>query len=398
MVFDATRARKHAIVESCRRLGYEATYVEPPNSNSRYHVGGSPTLNRGALRIAPPAAPAGADDGTSVLSVPKKLGLGPLRVHVGRRVQERLQARWLRAFFAERRSSRRTLAVVASPRWEPLLRDVPFDRVVFDHTDPPHVLRGWLPEEEFLLRRDALIRRSVGVWAVSEGLARQVREAHPSAAVRLLPNGVDIGFFESHREEPVPELRDLPRPIAGFLGTIAPWVDTGRFLACAEAYPDWSFVLAGPVTTKADLTGLRALPNVHWLGPLTYDRVPAVMESFDVALMPFRPGEFSEVANPVTLYELLSLGKPIVCTAMPELDGIADALYMSDEGFVAALERAWGEDDEALRSRRREIGRAHGWDRLIEDAMRWTLEPIPTQLRHSPTGEVLRGEPVSEGL
>jgi glycosyltransferase involved in cell wall biosynthesis len=375
MAFDAIHARKHAVVESCRRLGFEATYVEPPNSTSPYHTARPPTLNRGGVRIAPPATAGAAADGTPVLAVPKKLSIGPLRVHVGRRLQERLQGAWLRAFFARRASlgsfgaDRQTLAIVASPRWEPLLRGVAFDRVVFDHTDALHVLRGRLDDAALLTRRAALVQRSACVWAVSQGLADEIRTTHPDAPVRVVPNGVDVAHFDKHRWDAVPELESAPRPIAGFLGSVASWVDVERLRACAEAYPDWTLVVAGPIGGEVDVTALRRLPNVRLLGRLPYDRVPAVMQCFDVALMPFRPGALSQVANPVTLYELLALGKPVVCTPMPQLEALADLIYMSDRDFVADLARAREEAGDELAARRREVGVANGWDRLVERAV-----------------------------
>jgi len=380
MAYDAIHARKHAMVESCQRLGFDATYVEPPNSRSPYHAPGPPTLNRGGLRIAAPRVPVCAADGTQVLAVPKKLSLGPLRVHVSRRYQERLQAAWLRDFFRKHASRKRTLAIVASPRWEPLLRDIAFDRVIFDHTDAAHVLRGPLTADEFLERRAALVRRSAWVWAVSQGLADEIRAHHPDVPIRVVPNGVDVAHFDEHRWDAVPELEGAPRPIAGFLGSVASWVDVDRLAACAGAYPDWSIVVAGPISSDVDVTALRRMANVRFLGRLAYDRVPPVMQCFDVALMPFRPGELSQVANPVTLYELLALGKPVVCTPMPQLEAIADLIYMSDRNFLADVARARAEDSEELEPRRREVGLASGWDRLVERAL---AEILPGEGAHS---------------
>jgi hypothetical protein len=82
---------------------------------------------------------------------------------------------------------------------------------------------------------------------------------------------------------------------------------------------------------------------------------------------------------------------------MPELNKIADVLYMSDGGFVAALERAREVEDEAIRARRREIGRANRWDRLVEEAMRWTLSPSAAPVSPGPIRAAWRDDPIPEG-
>lgn len=368
MVYDAAHARMHAMVESCAPLGFEAVYVEFPNSRSIYHPdAGAPTLNRGGLHLAPPAHTTRAANGTDVLCVPKKLGIGPARLSLGRRNLERLQGAWLERFFAEYRqqTGKRVLAIVSTARWEPLVRDIPFDLVVFDKLDPPETLTGWLSLDEYVAREDALIRRSALVPAITQGLVRDVAARHPNARTMLLPNGVDSAFFAAHRDDPVPELEHAARPIAGFLGTVAPWVDIPLLAECARAYPDWTFPVIGPVAGSVDVAPLQALPNVRLLGAVPYERVPALMNAFDVGLMPFRPGVVSDLSSPVTLYEYLALGKPLVCTPLSDMDDLDDLLYMGRESYVANLARAADEGGTDLPERRVDAAKSFSWDALV---------------------------------
>jgi glycosyltransferase involved in cell wall biosynthesis len=360
------------MVECFSRLGFESVFVERPNSNSRYHAGrGAPKLNSRIFRMEPPQTQFVLEDGRGVLCVPKKIGIGPLRVFVGRRRQERLQARWLEKFFARlgARSGKRHLAIVACARWEPLLRNIPFDLLVFDKTDPPESLRGWLPEREYLERERALIERSTLVLSPSETLLSSVRSHHPDVRMFVVPNGVDSRYFEAHRGDPVPELEDARRPVAGFLGSIAPWVDISLLVACAKAYPSWTFPIVGPLDNRVDPSPLLGLPNVKFWGEVPYHRVPAIMEAFDVALMPFVPGPVSDAANPVTLYEFLYLGKPVVLSPMSQLERFSPLLYMSRENFIANLRLAAEERDQVLREKRRQVGLRHGWDGLVEEML-----------------------------
>jgi glycosyltransferase involved in cell wall biosynthesis len=376
MPYAACHARMHAMVEACIRLGLDATYVEAPNSNSAYHPGtGAPSLNRGGWRLAPPQRPERAADGTGVLCVPKKWSVGPVRVAFGRRRQERLQGAWLARFFAGLRATagRRALAIVSTARWQPALEEVPFDLVVYDKLDPPEVLRGWLSEREYLEREDRLVARSALNLAITSPLERALRARHAEIATRLVPNGVDCVFFDARSGDPVPELAGAPRPVAGFLGSVASWVDLELLAACARAHPKWTFPVFGPVGSDANLSPLAACDNVRCYGSVDYARVPAIMSQFDVGLLPFRPGAFSDNANPVTLYEYLALGKPVVTTPLADAEECDGAVLASRDQFIANLARAVEPQDGSLVARRRAIAERHGWDAL----MRGTLDALP---------------------
>lgn len=376
MPYAACHARMHAMVETCTRFGFDATYVEAPNSNSVYHPGaGAPSLNRGGLRLAPPEQPERAANGSGVLCVPKKWSVGPVRIALGRRRQERIQGAWLARFFAHHRAStgKRVLAIVSTARWQPALENIPFDLVVYDKLDPPEVLKGWLGEREYLEREGRLIARSALTLAITLRLEEALRVRHPEIDTRLVPNGVDCGFFDARRSDAVPELAGAPRPIAGFLGTVANWVDLGLVAACARAHPKWTFPVFGPVGGDVDLSLLRDCENVRCYGVVDYARVPSIMQQFDVGLLPFRPGAFSDNANPVTLYEYLALGKPVVTTPLADVEECAGLVFASRDEFVRNLARAVEAQDAALVARRRAVAERHGWEAL----MRRFLDALP---------------------
>jgi len=83
----------------------------------------------------------------------------------------------------------------------------------------------------------------------------------------FIPHGVDVEHF-SQAIDPataIPnDLRELPRPVIGFFGLLADWVDLPLVREVALARPRWSIALLGKATT--DLGPLRELPNVHLLG------------------------------------------------------------------------------------------------------------------------------------
>jgi UDP-galactopyranose mutase len=137
---------------------------------------------------------------------------------------------------------------------------------------------------------------------------------------------------------------DLPRPRLGFYGVIDERFDTELLDKVAAARPDWSFVMVGPVV-KISEEDLPKRPNIHYLGPKTYDQLPAYLSGWDVALMPFAMNESTQFISPTKTPEYLAGGKPVVSTPIKDvvrhygqLEGVKIA--STPEEFVAACEGA----------------------------------------------------------
>ena len=135
----------------------------------------------------------------------------------------------------------------------------------------------------------------------------------------LVTNGVDVVHFRKacdHQTSIPEEMKRLPRPLIGFFGLIADWIDFDliRFLALSR--PHCSFVLIGKLVTDVKL--FDGISNVHLLGQKSYDALPRYAKAFDVAILPFVINELTIAANPLRLREYLAAGLPVVSTAIPE--------------------------------------------------------------------------------
>ncbi len=144
----------------------------------------------------------------------------------------------------------------------------------------------------------------------------------------LVRHGVEHAHFARALEPAtaIPEdVRRLPRPLFGFYGLIAPWVDLELLGELARAHPLGSVVLIGECNPQSSpgLERLRALPNVHLLGRRDYASLPAYCKAFDVALLPFVLSELTRNANPLKLREYLAAGLPVVATRIPEAETLA---------------------------------------------------------------------------
>jgi glycosyltransferase involved in cell wall biosynthesis len=136
----------------------------------------------------------------------------------------------------------------------------------------------------------------------------------------LVTHGVDVAHFRNAclpAIEAPSECAELTRPVIGFFGLIADWVDLDVVRYLASARPEWSFLLIGEVQT--DTSALRDMSNVHLLGRRSYQSLPGYCSAFDVAILPFVVNELTVAANPLKLREYLAAGLPVVATPLPEV-------------------------------------------------------------------------------
>jgi glycosyltransferase involved in cell wall biosynthesis len=161
-------------------------------------------------------------------------------------------------------------------------------------------------------------------------------------ATYLVRHGVDFDHFRKALDPAtrVPEVvAHLPRPVIGFFGLIADWVDVELMARVADHYPGGSLVVLGKATT--DVSALASRPNVHLLGRVPYADLPAYCKGFDVALMPFKINELTLNANPLKVREYLAAGLPVVSTAIPEVEVLGQCRIADDPAsFLREVEAA----------------------------------------------------------
>jgi len=214
------------------------------------------------------------------------------------------------------------------------------------------------------------------------------RAAQFSQAVYLVPSGVSLGAFEDARDtsRPAPDDIDrLRRPIVGYVGGLHQWLDQDVIARAAEALPDASFALVGPVQT--DLTRLERYPNVHLLGAKRHEEVPDYVKAFDVGLLPYRLSDYTEHVYPTKLNEYLIMGLPVVTTDLLEIrrfnrenDGIV-SIGETPDAFVAAVKSALNGSAAADRQKRIDAARRNSW--AIRISRMWEIMEPALRARES---------------
>ncbi|MGK2910124.1 MAG: UDP-galactopyranose mutase [Sphingobium sp.] len=229
-----------------------------------------------------------------------------------------------------------------TPMMLPFSDHVTADCVVYDCMDELSNFRN-APSELLPLEQRLLDEADV-VFTGGHSIYEAKRHRH--ANIHPFPSSVDVAHFGIAREEGdiPPDMQDISGPRLGFYGVVDERMDLDLLASVADARPDWSLVIVGPVV-KISHNDLPQRANLHFLGSKSYAELPAYLRSWDVALMPFAINEATRFISPTKTPEYLAAGRPVVSTPITDVVrhyGAVKAVHIADtpDSFVEACEAA----------------------------------------------------------
>lgn len=224
-------------------------------------------------------------------------------------------------------------------------------------------------------------RRAKLVFATASPLYDRHRKVN--GRTHLVPNVGDFEHFVAAADPgfAADDLPPLQRPVVGFAGNLmASKVDFALLEHLADARPQWSLLLIGPVRDDAAtaLARLRAHTNVHWVGAKPYGDLPRYVAAFDVGLIPYVSSAYTRSCFPLKLYEYLAAGKPVVASGLPELEGREPDVVVapSPAAFVEAVDAALELRSGGDRERRMAIAARNNWDARTDRLLGLVAESI----------------------
>ncbi|MEK6590999.1 MAG: ElyC/SanA/YdcF family protein [Nitrospinota bacterium] len=230
------------------------------------------------------------------------------------------------------------------------------------------------------------------VFVTSQKLFEYVIQYKDASAVSIFPFGVNInGFKEARENDPnLPEdMKNIKHPIVGYIGGIHKWMDKSLIKFLADRFKEISFVFIGPEQT--DVSDLKKLNNMYFLGKKEHTRLPDYAYQFDVGIIPYSITPYTENVYPTKMNEYLALGKPVVSTALPEVEIFNNhnegVVYIGKdyEDFSANIVNALKEDGDGKKMKRITAAEKNGWQNRIEE-MSVIINKVIEDKRHR--GEV----------
>ena len=256
------------------------------------------------------------------------------------------------------------ISIVHNPYWSPLAFKMREDhgwKIVYDCLDDwdRDMFKGI---GQSLIEEEKNLAKNADLLTVTAELLYKKWYPQNNTCV-LVRNACDYEHFIKAASNIL--LVGVKKPIIGFLGGIAEWIDIDILHYAATLRKDWSFVFLGGIFT--DLSKIEKLPNVHLLGNKPYKDMPNYLMNFDVCLIPFKKNRVTEAVDPVKLYEYFSLGKPVVARDLSEIRHYKEYLYLfnTEEEFVECIEKALHEQDNIIREERRKIAASNTWDERV---------------------------------
>ncbi len=220
---------------------------------------------------------------------------------------------------------------------------------------------------------DELFKKSDLVIVSAEKLLESKGKLNPRTF--LIRHGVDYNHFAKalRDDTEIPdEIKNLPKPVIGFHGLLADWVDFELLAKIAGHFKHGSVVLIGKISVDGERRAaqLKSVPNVHFLGRKPYAELPAFCKGFDVALNPFAINELTLAANPLKVREYLAAGVPVAATAIPEVEVLGMCRIGRDHAdFIRQIEEslASGEGKTENRRARSRLIQPESWDARVEE-------------------------------
>lgn len=236
--------------------------------------------------------------------------------------------------------------------------------------------KGLQGVEWVLAQEEWLSKKADRVFASAPGLLDKLKKWNEN--VYYLPNAAKIEQYDFERGTlPEPDdLKNIPHPRIGFGGAIDAYKNNIKLIEkSAEMYPEYSFVLIGPERLSdpdLDLSKLKKMKNVYFLGKKPWEEVTNYLNHFDVFFIPYNLNDYTiKGCFPVKYFEALATGLPTVVTNLPayaeyDVDG-----YVSkdDDEFVKNIKKAVEEDSPERIKARKDLAKKNSWEGKVTNQL-----------------------------
>lgn len=249
---------------------------------------------------------------------------------------------------------------------------------VFDAVD------NWAHHEAYCkIMPKNLIQRNYGIisgradliFTVSNALSNYFKKLGRKSDLHWIPNGVDYNHINNKAlTSRIVKIGQGDKKIIGYIGTIENRLDFELLDKIADFHDDKEIIMIGPIwkCAKKSVRNLQKRKNITFIGPISYQNIPAYLARVDVAIIPHRSNEFVRSMNPMKLYDYLAAGKPVVSTPHESLSAFKELVYAANSGdeFCALINKALRENSLAMEKARRDAVKPYDWQSRVDEMTR----------------------------
>ncbi|HAH20862.1 MAG: hypothetical protein A2Y00_03210 [Omnitrophica WOR_2 bacterium GWF2_43_52] len=208
------------------------------------------------------------------------------------------------------------------------------------------------------------------VFLCSKELCKLKSKLRPDAI--FLPPGGDFARFahNAHKYAIPADIKEIRPPRIGFAGSLDRRIDAGLISAVAQRNPHWSIILIGNNRLSTEENKLLSKSsNIYFLGFKNRNDIPAYIHALDICILPYFIDEFTKFIFPLKLFECLASGKPIVSTALADLEAYSNYIHVcrTYNAFIQAIQASLTnvQDGQAERTM---LAEENSWDIRVKEA------------------------------
>lgn len=209
---------------------------------------------------------------------------------------------------------------------------------------------GPVSEQDFAQKVNAVV-------VSSDALSTEKSVYNPNT--HIVKNGVDYNIFQNGS---IADVKNIT-PVVGFVGSLDNRVDYILLEKIITSSPEYLFRFIGRVTDPS-FEKIKQLPNVGWIAPVSYEKLPTMINQFDVGIIPFVKSRFTEKIYPLKINEYLAMGKPVVMTSFAKLPEFSNIVEVADRPdlFKKAIAHSIDSHCPEKAKFRKEVARKNSWE------------------------------------
>lgn len=158
----------------------------------------------------------------------------------------------------------------------------------------------------------------------------------------------------------------------GFVGAISSYkLDFTLIYEVARAYSEMTIYMIGKIgegEPNTDVSLLKSLDNVIFLGAKEYNELPRYIAFFDVCILPCNLNSYTKSMFPMKFFEYLASGKPIVSTELDSIQEFSEYCYFAKNSkeFGENILRAYKENSNLMIEKRQNLAKNYTYETRME--------------------------------